>query len=211
PLSTRGGGGEAPMQFSLRRGGSGRSGTEPIAPELLARLKEDGVAGDNSGIMLRRGQAGEVGSSASRAEVVGQLEYVAQMKRGKSLDFAEFQNQVKGQVDSLNVILENEGMAGLKQRVSNYSKALEREGRAFERTLGDAGEGKVWLHEPDMRVGGGPRDIARAGDSHINSVVGGQAARLARDIMSLPDDVTRIQPKITVRLPPRARTPKGER
>ncbi len=127
-----------------------------------------------------------------------ELEFRHQLKADKVTDIAELNRQAERQVARMNEIIEKEGMQGLKQRIRNYSKKLEQQGRAHVKTLDDAGEGLAWLHEPDMRTGGGPKDVFGTGDKRINSIIGGQANRLAEEILNMPDSTTRIEIKITV-------------
>jgi hypothetical protein len=134
----------------------------------------------------------------NRVGLSKQLEFKHQLKADKVTDVAELNRQIDRQVARMNEIIEKEGMQGLKQRIRNYNKALEQQGRAHVKTLGDPGDGLTWLHEPDMRTGGGPKDVFGTGDKRINSVLGGQANRLAEDILNMPDSTTRIEPKITV-------------
>ncbi|WP_326526280.1 polymorphic toxin type 15 domain-containing protein [Dokdonella sp.] len=93
----------------------------------------------------------------------------------------------------MNKILKFEGMAGLKKRIRNYGPDLEAKGRAHVVGLESAGSGRVWLHEPDMRAGGLPTDVARTGLSRENSIIGGQAPSIARQVLSMPNDVTKLK------------------
>ncbi len=126
-----------------------------------------------------------------------QLEFKHQLKVDKKTDIAELNRQINRQVAQMNKIIEKVGMQGLKQRIRDYKKNVG-EGRAYVRTLEDAGEGAAWLHEPDMRTGGGPKDVTGTGDSRVNSIIGGQARTLADEILKMPDSTTRIDPKITI-------------
>ncbi|EMQ2088730.1 hypothetical protein ABWR82_004644, partial [Salmonella enterica subsp. enterica] len=126
----------------------------------------------------------------------GTVEYHHNQKPNKITNIRELRRQIRGQVRAFNKILKEEGMAGLKQRINNYSAALEKEGRDYVRGLGSAGEGKVWLHEPDMRTGGLPGDVSRTGLNRENSIIGGNAPSIARQILDMPDDVTRITSKL---------------
>jgi hypothetical protein len=135
----------------------------------------------------------------ARQEVSAELEYVHQLKTNKTTDLDELNRQVNRQVDAMNTIIEKEGMQGLKQRINNYSKELEQEGRAYVITLGPAGEGRAWLHEPDMSVGGAPRDVTVTGERRVNSILGGQARSLRNAILNMPDEVTKITPRLTIR------------
>ena len=50
-----------------------------------------------------------------------------------------------------------------------------------------------------LRTGGLPTDVFRQGNKRVNSIIGGQANRLAQDILNLPDNVTEIVFKLTLR------------
>lgn len=126
-----------------------------------------------------------------------QLEFKHQLKVDKETDIAELNRQIRRQVAQMNKIIEKEGMQGLKQRIRDYRKNVG-PGRVHVKTLDDPGEGSAWLHEPDMRTGGGPKDVTGTGDKRVNSIIGGQASRLADDILEMPDSTTRIDPKITI-------------
>lgn len=43
-----------------------------------------------------------------------------------------------------------------------------------------------------MRTGGFPTDVTRVGSKRINSILGGQANRIARDILNMSNNVTNI-------------------
>lgn len=62
----------------------------------------------------------------------------------------------------------------------------------FVKTLEPAGDCKAGLHEPDMRTGCKPTDVTTVGDKRINSILGGQADRIARDILKMLDETTKI-------------------
>jgi len=127
-----------------------------------------------------------------------ELEYVHQLKKGKRTNLAELKRQIKGQIDAMNAIIKSEGMAGLKRRILAYTPELEQEGRAHVRGLTPAPEGQAWLHEPDMRAGGRPTDVTGLGDRRTNSIIGGQATRVSEDILKMPNNTTKIVPKITI-------------
>ncbi|MER0232142.1 RHS repeat-associated core domain-containing protein [Brenneria sp. g21c3] len=84
----------------------------------------------------------------------GTVEYRHRQKPGKVTNLRELRRQIRGQIRAFNKILKTEGMVGLKKRINNYNSVLEKEGREYVRRLGSAGDGNVWLHEPDMRAGG---------------------------------------------------------
>lgn len=62
----------------------------------------------------------------------------------------------------------------------------------FCQNIRTSGDCKVGLHEPDMRTGGKPTDVTKVGDKRINSILGGQADRIARDILKMLDETTKI-------------------
>jgi hypothetical protein len=87
-------------------------------------------------------------------------------------------------------------MTGLKRRLQQWEQFgddIEAAGRKYTKGLGPAGEGKVWPHYPDMATGGRPKSaVGRPADRRLNSIIGGQADRLRREILDMPDDVTRL-------------------
>ncbi len=147
-----------------------------------------GTSSDNLGNMLKGLNDNE-----------GRLKYVHKVKSNKVTDLDELGNQVRGQVDSMNRIIENEGMSGLKNRITSYNVRLEAKGRAYVKTLDSAPDGFAWLHEPDMRTGGLPTDVTRIGSRRINSILGGQANRIAKDILNMSDEVTKIHWTIEIK------------
>lgn len=76
-------------------------------------------------------------------------------------------------------------MEGLKARILNYNKQLEKLGRDYTKKLDRAPTGYSHLHEPDMKVGGLPTDVFRYGNSRNNSIIGGQATRIAKEILNM--------------------------
>jgi hypothetical protein len=111
----------------------------------------------------------------------------------------ELERQLKEQIDAMNLIIKNEGMIGLKNRIKNYANVVD-EGRRYTKTLGSAGKDKVWAHIPDMRVGGGPKDVSKIGaGSRENSILGGQAKDIAGNILKMSDGVTKIEYKLTIK------------
>lgn len=84
-------------------------------------------------------------------------------------------------------------MQGLKERIKAYGKDVEKEGRSYvKKEFAPAPKGKAYLHEPDMRTGGKPTDVTGLGDSRNNSIVGGQADRIAKEILNMDDNTTEI-------------------
>ncbi len=43
-----------------------------------------------------------------------------------------------------------------------------------------------------MRTGGKPTDVTKVGDKRIKSIVGGQADKIAKDILKMPGETTKI-------------------
>jgi hypothetical protein len=101
----------------------------------------------------------------------------------------------------MNEIIREEGMAGLKQRVRNYNRTVERAGRKHVAdNFPRADDGMAWLHEPDMVVGGLPTDVFRQGNSRVNSIIAGNHTRKIRQaILAMSDDVTEITSNLVVR------------
>ncbi|WP_311754042.1 RHS repeat-associated core domain-containing protein [Proteus columbae] len=128
----------------------------------------------------------------------GIIKYNHKTKPNKTTNTRELKRQIRGQIRAFNKILKTEGMIGLKKRINNYSATLEKEGRDYVRTLNSAGDGKVWLHEPDMRVGGLPKDVTRVGLSRENSIIGGNAPSIARQINDMSDDIIKLTSKLSI-------------
>jgi hypothetical protein len=84
---------------------------------------------------------------------------------------------------------------------ANLPHTIDTAGRTYTkgltRRLGEPPEGQVWLHEPDMSVGGLPTDVVRSGSARADYVLGGQTNRIAAEILALPDNTTWIQAKYT--------------
>jgi hypothetical protein len=141
--------------------------------------------------------------STVRSEATQELEYNHQLKSNKNTDIPKLKDQIQGQVDAMNKIIQEEGMAGLKERIRGYNVQVEQSGRKHVKSLAEAGtddqgNALAWLHEPDMRVGGLPTDVTRTGDKRINSILGGQANRLRQTILAMSDDTTKIEWKLNI-------------
>ena len=78
-------------------------------------------------------------------------------------------------------------MRGLKDRINNYNDEIEREGRQYVKTLKPAPRGEAYLHTPDMKAGGKPKEVSGTGNRRNNSIIGGQANRIAKDILQMGD------------------------
>ncbi|EPW8574856.1 RHS repeat-associated core domain-containing protein, partial [Morganella morganii] len=126
----------------------------------------------------------------------GTLNYRHKVKPNKVTNERELRRQIRGQIRAFNKILKAEGMEGLKKRINDYSSDLEKQGREYVRKLGSAGKDYVWLHEPDMRTGGLPSDVKRIGLSRENSIIGGNAPSISRQIMDMSDNVTKLTSKL---------------
>ena len=136
--------------------------------------------------------------SEENAEVIGRLEYIHYEKPNKVTDVAELRMQVQGQIDGFNRIIAEEGMRGLKDRINNYGPEVEAEGRRYIKTLDPAPPGQVHTHVPDMKVGGAPTDVKGTEVSQNNSIIGGQANRIAREILNMSDNTTKIEETLTI-------------
>ena len=132
-------------------------------------------------------------------EIVGNLQYNHDIKPRKSTDINDLKLQVQAQIDGFNRIIQQEGIQGLKDRINNYSPELEALVRAYVRTLQKAPTGEAHLHLPDMTTGGLPTDVDGTGNSRNNSIIGGQANRIANDILNMSDDTTIIQGILNIR------------
>lgn len=64
--------------------------------------------------------------------------------------------------------------------------------------MGSAPPGEAYLYVPDMKVGGAPTDVFGTGNRRNNSIIGGQADRIAREILNMDDDITKIIGKLIV-------------
>ena len=89
-------------------------------------------------------------------------------------------------------------MRGLKDRINNYGPEVEAEGRRYIKTLDPAPPGQVHTHVPDMKVGGAPTDVKGTEVSQNNSIIGGQANRIAREILNMSDNTTKIEETLTI-------------
>lgn len=166
------------------------------------------AAAEKSAKKAKVSEPGEKLSAASKCAKakVGDIEYVHQLKADKETNLEELQEQVDGQVAAMNKIIAEEGMAGLKKRIRDYRKneEIEKEGRKYVKDNFDPpgadedGNPLAWLHEPDMAVGGDPKDVARKGIRRNNSILGGQANKIADMILAMPNDTTQINAKLTV-------------
>lgn len=86
-------------------------------------------------------------------------------------------------------------MPGVKLRQGGYSPAVEKQGRAYVKTLkpagnNAAGEPLAYLHAPDMVIGNDPKAISGKGIKRNNSIIGGNSKRIATEIPAMSDDIT---------------------
>ena len=99
------------------------------------------------------------------------MTYIHILKPDKVTDVKELKRQIRGQIRAFNKILKTEGLEGLQERIRNFrdDPTIEARGRRYTSDKGSAGEGMVWLHEPDMCAGGAPESADRKGKSRENS------------------------------------------
>jgi hypothetical protein len=125
---------------------------------------------------------------------IATIVYNHTIKPGTPTDVTELTRQMNEQIEAFNIILQNEGMKGLKQRVRDYGPDLEKQGRTYTASLGSAGDGKIWAHTPDMKTGGLPKDVSKIpAGARENSILGGNARRISDEILHMDDDVTIIK------------------
>jgi RHS repeat-associated protein len=184
--------------FGVLGGGLVRAASSKGGPLTL----EEGLRGP-----VARPSVPEPGPDAPSAETVAKLTYRHQIKPGKLTDIAELESQIAStQVERMNQIIQQEGIAGLKARILRYraDPSIEAAGRAQVEKLPPAGctecgDPLAWLHGPDMAVGGGPGDVVGKGLLRNNSILGGQANRIADEILKLPSTVNRIEWELAVK------------
>jgi hypothetical protein len=140
--------------------------------------------------------------------VVGRVRYVHDDSNPVAAEV--LLDQIHGQLRGFNRVLQdpdpvNGGMAALQRRITdnveNWS-TIEPQGRAYalkQRRLFNTPEDQVWLHEPDMRVGGDPISaVTRPGDRRANSVIGGQAERIANSLLGMPQNVNWVEAELFI-------------
>ena len=144
--------------------------------------------------------AGAAAEATADAGSVGRLTYQHQLKAGKTTDVPGLSGQIGQEVDTMNQVIKMESIQGLQQRILAYraDPSIEAAGRAHVKTLGPAGctscgDPLAWLHRLDMSKGGSPTDIAGRGLLRNNSIIGGQANRIADEILKMPTGTTRIE------------------
>lgn len=125
--------------------------------------------------------------------------YNHKLKDGKVTDLAELNRQMDEQIAAYNKILKEEGISGLQERVAGFTPEIEKQGRAYTSSLGSVGEDKIWAHTPDMKTGGGPKDVSSIpAGARENSILGGNANRISREISEMDDDVTEFKGELNL-------------
>ncbi len=143
------------------------------------------------------------------SDLTAQITYYHRTKPGKVTELGDLRSQMQGQIDAMNKIIEREGMEGLKDRIMRFRSdpSIEQAGRAHVRSLPPAGctacgDPLAWLHGPDMAAGGGATDIVGLGLLRNNSILGGQANRIADEILAMSAQVTRIEGRLVIKAAP---------
>lgn len=125
--------------------------------------------------------------------------YNHKLKDGKVTDLAELNRQMDEQIAAYNKILKEEGISGLQERVAGFTPEIEKQGRAYTSSLGSAGEDKIWAHTPDMKTGGSPKDVSSIpAGARENSILGGNANRISREISEMDGDVTEFKGELNL-------------
>jgi hypothetical protein len=120
------------------------------------------------------------------------------LKADSPTDIDALRLEIQAHVDAWNEVISRSGMVGLKRRLRTFERhrdVILRAGRKYTRSLGPAGEGRVWSHYPDMSGGGFPKsgvDIVNPADARLNFIIGGQMNRLRREILRMSDDVDHL-------------------
>ncbi len=186
-------GAEAPAQSTGRRATAASAAEQATPPIRMRRI----IVQDSAGKPVLRYEP-EVTYNLASNNTTGILRFRHKIKTGKETDIASLNDEIARHVEGWNQIIAESGMIGLKRRLGIYSRhkgVIDRAGRKYTSSLGPAGEGKVWSHYPDMAGGGLPKsgvDLVNPADARLNSIIGGQINRLRREILAMPDDVTRL-------------------
>lgn len=183
----------------------------PLFPE------EPGAATGSGGAGIDAASAD--GATAPDVVTVN-LVYDHQINADKRTYIRELMDQIQGQVDGFNRDLEEGGVQGLRDKITNYqqnSDDIDRIGRSsakqFKRLYNRArefpkdapiydtatGERLSPPHEQDMAVGGDPRGVTRLGLARNDFIIGGQADDIAGQIFAADDSVTRFSFRLIVR------------
>ena len=131
------------------------------------------------------------------------MTYIHILKPDKVTDVKELKRQMRGQIRAFNKILKTEGLEGLQEIIRNFrdDPTIEARGRRYTSDKGSAGEGMVWLHEPDMCAGGAPESADRKGKSRENSIIGPNSSRISDEILKLKpsDEITKFRSKLILK------------
>ena len=132
------------------------------------------------------------------------LTYNHILKPDKVTDVKELKRQIRGQIRAFNKILKIEGLGGLQERIRNFrdDPTIEARERRYTSDKGSAGEGMVWLHEPDMCAGGAPESVDRKGKSRENSIIEPNSSRISDEILKLKpsDEINKFRSKLILKI-----------
>ena len=132
------------------------------------------------------------------------LTYNHILKPDKVTDVKELKRQIRGQIRAFNKILKIEGLEGLQERIRNFrdDPTIEARERRYTSDKGSAGEGMVWLHEPDMCAGGAPESADRKGKSRENSIIEPNSSRISDEILKLKpsDEINKFRSKLILKI-----------
>jgi RHS repeat-associated protein len=190
----------------------GPNGEQAAVDYLVSKGVDPAVAQEAVGVGMTEPTSQlpvSITPEAPEGAIKGTLVYRHQARGGNAVPDVIIQDQISGQINGFNRIIQQEGLAGLKARIQDYlayPQAIDAAGRNYTRRLsrlhGDPPDGQVWIHEPDMATGGLPTDVFRFGDARADFVLGGQAHRIAADILKLPENVNWLQ---ATYIPPKPR------
>jgi hypothetical protein len=131
---------------------------------------------------------------------LGSLTFNHKIKPGKITNTTALNAEIQLHIDAWNAIIKEGGMTALKLRLEQWEQfgsQIESAGRKYTKSLGSAGTGKVWPHYPDMATGGRPKSaVGSPADLRLNSIIGGQADRIRRELLAMPDNTTSITFKL---------------
>lgn len=175
---------------------------------IPVRDKEVGYATNKA--VLRSGgrSAGAASSSSLKLEAggVAVLNIVIRVKNAKPLPNAkDVISQIKRWESAVNPVIKKDGMEGLQNIVlesQHFRKMINETSAAILKTFGVAGEDQAWLHDADSVILGNPTLVSERGDSRVNSIMGANNRRIAKEILLLPTDTKEIRLKVVLLLPP---------
>lgn len=175
---------------------------------IPVRDKEVGYATNKA--VLRSGgrSAGAASSSSLKLEAggVAVLNIVIRVKNAKPLPNAkDVISQIKRWEGAVNPVIKKDGMEGLQNIVlesQHFRKKINETSAAILKTFGVAGEDQAWLHDADSVILGNPTLVSERGDSRVNSIMGANNRRIAKEILLLPTDTKEIRLKVVLLLPP---------